>query len=585
MNHLIADHLDIWTTAELPKKKGGRGRGANSKKSPHGIQKLRELILELAVRGKLVPQDPSDEPASELLKKIATEKAKQIKAGEIKKPKPLPSIGEDQKPVGLPKGWAWTQFGTVAEIERGGSPRPIKSFLTDDPDGLNWIKIGDTDQGGKFITSTNEKIRREGLIKTRMVYPGDFLLTNSMSFGRPYITKVEGCIHDGWLRISPPPTIDKDYLYLLLSSPYVVNAFKAVAAGAVVLNLNADKVREIGILIPPVNEQQRIAAKVDELMGLCDKLEQEQAESGEAHQQLVETLLGTLTRAENNTEREAAWQRIAEHFDILFTTEASIDQLKQTILQLAVMGKLVPQDPTDEPASQLLKKIASEKERLIKEKKIKKKKPLQEISEDEVIFTLPQSWEWVRLGLALKKITDGTHHSPPNGERGDYLYISAKNIKNEGVQISNATYVTKDVHEEIYSRCDPVCGDVLYIKDGATTGIVTINDLSEPFSMLSSVALLKCTEGVLNSYLLLALRSPYFYDEMRAGMTGVAITRVTLKKLDHAFISLPPLEEQHRIVAKVDELMAACDNLKERLQEARVIQVQLADAIVEQAVA
>lgn len=250
----ITDHFDILFTTE------------------HSINQLKQTVLQLAVMGKLVSQDPNDEPASELLKKIAVKRAKLVSEGKIKNLKPLPPILEDEIPLELPSGWEYVQFGTVAVIERGGSPRPIKSYLTSEPDGLNWIKIGDTEQGGKYITSTHEKIRKEGLSKTRMVYPGDFLLTNSMSFGRPYITKIEGCIHDGWLRINPPSTIDKDYLYLLLSSPYIIDTFKKSAAGAVVLNLNADKVREVVILIPPIEEQHRIVAKVDELMALCDTL-------------------------------------------------------------------------------------------------------------------------------------------------------------------------------------------------------------------------------------------------------------------------------------------------------------------------
>ena len=377
---LITENLDIWTAAI--KSKASTGRGSSKKQEIYGIKKLRELILELAVRGLLVSQDPNDEPATALLEKIYAEKDQKIKEGKIKKPKSLKPLDEASIVFEIPKGWARARFGDVAEIERGGSPRPIKSYLTDDPDGLNWIKIGDTEQGGKYITSANERIRKEGLAKTRMVYPGDFLLTNSMSFGRPYITKIEGCIHDGWLRISPPGSIDKDYLYLLLSSPFILNAFKEAAAGAVVMNLNADKVREVEVLIPPEAEQPRIVAKVDELMSLCDQLERQTEASLTAHQTLVETLLKALLDAAQSRDDgsrkesafEQAWQRIADHFDVLFTTEHSIDQLKQTILQLAIMGKLVPQDPNDEPASVLLEKIAAEKERLVKEGKIKKQK-------------------------------------------------------------------------------------------------------------------------------------------------------------------------------------------------------------------
>jgi len=381
------------------------------------------------------------------------------------------------------------------------------------------------------------------------------------------------------------PYIDiTNFLLATLRSNYFQKIAWERSSSTTIAILNKGKWANIIVPLAPLSEQYRIVAKVDELMALCDQLEQQQTDSNTTHQTLVETLLATLTNAADQRDFAKAWQRIANHFDTLFTTEQSIDQLKQTILQLAVMGILVPQEPSDEPASVLLAQIAKEKARMVKEGKIKKQKPLPEISEDEKPFELPEGWEWARLGKALKKITDGKHHSPPNSEQGEYLYISAKNIKPEGLLLSNVTYVTKEIHKEIYSRCDPEYGDILYIKDGATTGIVTINNLNEPFSMLSSVALLKVPEGILNTYLLLSLTSSYFYELMRAGMTGVAITRVTLTKMNDAIIPLPPLAEQHRIVTKVDELMTLCGTLKARLNDAQTTQIQLADAIVEQAV-
>lgn len=254
---------------------------------------------------------------------------------------------------------------------------------------------------------------------------------------------------------------------------------------------------------------------------------------------------------------------LEQHFDTAFAAPGGIKKLRELILTLAMQGKLVPQDPNDPPASELLKDIETEKQRLVKEGKIKKPKPLPPVTEAEQPYALPQGWEWVRLGNAMLKVTDGTHHSPPNHQVGDFLYISAKNIKEDGVLLSNATFVDKNVHEEIYARCDPEYGNILYIKDGATTGVVTVNDLHEQFSMLSSVALLKQPTRINNRFLLFTLRSPFFYEEMRAGMTGVAITRVTLNKLNVAIIPLPPSQEQHRIVAKIDELMARCDELEQ----------------------
>lgn len=255
------------------------------------IENLRQSIFQEAVEGKLVEQDPNDEPASELLKKIQVEKENLIKEGKRKKEKPLDPINIDDITFNIPNGWKVIKLGEISLIERGGSPRPIDDFITEDLDGLNWIKIGDTDKNGKYITSTKEKIKKEGLFKTRMVYPGDFLLTNSMSFGRPYITKIQGCIHDGWLRISPSNSLNKDYLYNLLSSSLIKKGFEDVVSGAVVQNLNSEKVKNTIILLPPLEEQKRIVVRVEQLMTLCDELEERIKQSKEINEELLESLL------------------------------------------------------------------------------------------------------------------------------------------------------------------------------------------------------------------------------------------------------------------------------------------------------
>lgn len=262
-------------------------------------------------------------------------------------------------------------------------------------------------------------------------------------------------------------------------------------------------------------------------------------------------------------------QTFFDHFERLTDAPNAVTRLRELVLQLAVQGKLVEQDSTDEPAARLLEHIAAERKRLIKEKKIKEAKLLPSVSDDEVPFEIPDNWRWTRLQDILLKLTDGTHHSPPNTQTGDYKYITAKNIRQGRLDLTNITYVTEQIHQEIFSRCDPQLGDILYIKDGATTGIVAINDLDEPFSMLSSVALLKCPTQLYNRYLFYLLSSPYFYSLMRGGMTGVAITRVTIAKLSYAAIPLPPLEEQKRIVAKVNELMRLCDELERTQAERR----------------
>lgn len=238
-------------------------------------------------------------------------------------------------------------------------------------------------------------------------------------------------------------------------------------------------------------------------------------------------------------------------------------RLRQRVLDLAIHGKLVPQNPQDEPASELLKRIAKEKERLVIDGKIKKSQKKDNKDIDEVPFEVPQGWVWTKLPYVTTKITDGTHHSPESYPKGDYLYVTAKNIKRWGIDLSEITYVDKDTHNEIYSRCNPEYGDILYIKDGATTGIVTINTIKLPFSLLSSVALIKPSKEICNKYLLYYLQSSICYDNVRESMKGVGITRITLRQIETWSIPLPPLAEQHRIVSEVEKYFSLIDILEE----------------------
>ena len=226
------------------------------------IKKTKSKILDLAIHGKLVPQDPNDEPASELLKRINPNFT------------PCDNGQYGKRPFEIPNSWCWSRLGDINNIARGGSPRPIKDYLTDDKNGINWIKIGDTTREGKYIDSVKEKIRPEGMKKSRFVHKGDFLLTNSMSFGRPYILNVDGCIHDGWLVISPIGEVyTSDFLYHLLSSSFAFEQFTNVASGGVVTNLNSDKVADTIFPVPPLAEQQRIVAKIEKLFEQLDYIE------------------------------------------------------------------------------------------------------------------------------------------------------------------------------------------------------------------------------------------------------------------------------------------------------------------------
>ena len=265
--------------------------------------------------------------------------------------------------------------------------------------------------------------------------------------------------------------------------------------------------------------------------------------------------------------------------------------LRQKILDLAIRGKLVPQDPNDEPASVLLERIREQKMQMVKEGKLKAKDITNDTIifvgednlhyekfqdgtvkciEDEIPFEVPEGWEWARLVSICLKVTDGTHHSPDNFPTGEYKYITAKNIKLNGIVLDDITYVTAEVHKEIFARCNPEFGDILYIKDGATSGIATVNTLHEEFSMLSSVALLKPSIGIDNWYMCYAMQSPYFYNTTRGDMKGVGITRITLNMLTSRLIPIPPQNEQRQISAntsKLIELIVSIEKSKDDVLE------------------
>ena len=211
------------------------------------------------------------------------------------------------------EGWTYKKLGEICEIERGGSPRPIQQYITDDEDGLNWIKIGDAVEGSKYINSTKEKIRKEGLKKTRFVHKGDFILSNSMSFGKPYILGIDGCIHDGWLVIRDTHNhFDKSFLYYLLGSPNMYNEFKRLAVGGVVNNLNSQLVRNVFVPVPPLSEQQRIVSELDLLSSIIDKKKAQLKEYDQLAQSIFYDMFG------DPVTNEKGWEvmRLGDEFEV-----------------------------------------------------------------------------------------------------------------------------------------------------------------------------------------------------------------------------------------------------------------------------
>ncbi|EOJ5390663.1 restriction endonuclease subunit S, partial [Escherichia coli] len=310
------------------------------------------------------------------------------------------------------------------------------------------------------------------------------------------------------------------------------------------------------------------------LMYLCDQLEQQSLTTLDAHQQLVETLLGTLTDSQNAEELAENWARISEHFDTLFTTEASVDALKQTILQLAVMGKLVPQDPNDEPASELLKRIAQEKAQLVKEGKIKKQKPLPPISDEEKPFELPEGWEWCRLGDCINLIS-GQHLKPDeySDEFNDHFLPYITGPAEFG--IIHPTY-SKYTNER---RAIAEKGDILITCKGAGLGKLNIANTRIAISrQLMAIGAI----GINSTYLKITLDSMYDYFQSKG--VGIAIPGISREDVLEPTIMLPPVQEQINIIDQFMMINNILDCLKEKIKSAKQTQLHLADALTDAAI-
>ncbi|EBQ5906278.1 restriction endonuclease subunit S [Salmonella enterica subsp. enterica serovar Newport] len=565
---LIVDHIDTWTTALQTRSTAGRG--SSGKIDLYGIKKLRELILELAVRGKLVPQDPNDEPASVLLKRIAAEKAELVKQGKIKKQKPLPEISEEEKPFELPMGWEWTRLGSISNYGFCDKAEP------EDVTPETWIlELEDIEKvTSKLINKVTFAERPFKSSKNRFSQ-GDVLYGKL----RPYLDKVivanePGVCTTEIIPITSYGNIYPEFLRLLLKAPNFIIYANSSTHGMNLPRLGTEKAQQAVIELAPIQEQLRIVSRVDKLMSLCDQLEQHSLTSLDAHQQLVETLLTTLTDSQNADELAENWARISEHFDTLFTTEASIAALKQTILQLAVMGKLVPQDPNDEPASELLKRIAQEKAQLVKDGKMKKQKPLPPISDEEKPFELPIGWEWCRLGECINLIS-GQHLKPDEYEEechGEMLpYITGP----AEFGLISPTY-SKYTNEK---RAIAAKGDILITCKGAGLGKLNVADTNIAISrQLMAINVIRMN----SEYLKIILDNMYGYFQSKG--VGIAIPGISREDVMEPLIMLPPFEEQKRIMENLYKLNFLIEDIKFRIKSAQQTQLHLADALTDAAI-
>lgn len=587
---LIVDHIDTWTTARQTRSTAGRGR--SGKIDLYGIKKLRELILELAVRGKLVPQDSNDEPASELLKRIAAEKAELVKLGKIKKPKPLPEISEEEKPFELPVGWEWTTLNTLAEINP-------KIDVSDDEQDISFVPMPLIST--KFDGSHDFEVRKWKEVKKGYTHfaNGDIAIAKIT----PCFENSKAAIFSGLknnvgvgtteLHVARPysQAVNLQYLLLNFKSPGFLKAGESQMTGSAgQKRVPRNFFENYPLPFPPLQEQERIVNNFTQLMILCDQLEQHSLTSLDAHQQLVETLLTTLTDSQNTDELAENWARISEHFDTLFTTEASIDTLKQTILQLAVMGKLVPQDPNDEPASELLKRIAQEKAQLVKDGKIKKQKPLPPISDEEKPFDLPSGWEWCRLGeLALKSEAGWSpqcENTPRSGEQWGVLKISAVTWGEYQPEENKALPAHLSPREEFEVKENDFLISRANTAELVARSVVVPEKTPGNLMLSDKIIRFEFSSLVSAHYISLVNNSIFsreYYKEV-AGGTSSSMKNVSRNQVSELLIGLPGYNEQLKIVENIAKYIQICEALTSKIKSAQQTQLHLADALTDAAI-
>lgn len=573
---LITDNIANWALAV--QNRAATGRGSSNKIDLYGIKKLRKLILELAVRGKLVLQNPEDEPASVLLERIAAEKAQLVKNKDIKKPRKLPDISEDDKPFEIPAGWAWARLQDIGRD--WGQKKPDQK--------LTYIDVGAINKEFGYIhdpavleagdaPSRARKLVKEGTVIYSTVRPYllNIAVINQAFDPEPIASTAFAIIH-------PLCGMSGSFIYRYLRSPSFVEYVKGCQTGVAYPAIN-DKHFFSGLIpIPPEAEQPRIEAKVNELMSLCDQLEQQTETSLAAHTTLVENLLATLTSSTDAAELEQNWHRITEHFTTLFTTEESIDQLKQTVLQLAVMGKLVPQNPNDEPASVLLEKIAAEKAQLIKEKKIKKQKALPPIGEDEKSFELPDGWEWCRVWDVAHTITSGSRDWAKFYAESGAKFVTMGNLSRGEyeLRLNSMRYVNPPKGGE-GSRTKLEAGDLLISITGDVGNLGLIPEGFGEAYINQHTCMLRFMSNCRSLYFANLMRSPWAKFQFDAPQRGIK-NSFRLGDVGEMIIPLPPEREWSRIVSKTEQLMSICDQLKTHLQQAQQTRLHLADAMVEQ---
>lgn len=552
--------------------------------APGGMQTLREMLLKLAVRGKLAEQDSNDEPASLFIEDIYKKKDELVSEKLIPKQSRLPKIDEEHLPFRPPAGWKWVRLETVCEIiTKGSSPKW---------QGVNYVQNG---EGVLFITSENvgnyvlRKMEQPKFVESKfnemeprsILQRDDILVTLvGASIGRSAIYDRDDAANInqavGIVRLVRGTTqLNRRFLLHYLNSPVCLAIMFENQVETARANISLTNVKQFLVPVPPLSEQERIVAKVDELMALCDELEARQQERRTVHVHLNNATLDRVTSAESDTDFGTAWTRVRSNFDLLYSVPENVNGLREAILQLAVQGKLVEQDSDDEPVTELLHRI--EQERHAAAADDRRAKSVEPIESGEKMRSLPVGWAWERLGhLAL--FIDYRGKTPPKTDSGIRL-ITAKNVRFGFVADEPAEYVSGKTYKEWMTRGFPRRGDVLFTTE-APLGNVAVLNTDETIALAQRVINFRLYAELSPQFLTYCLMSPLMQEALIDRATGMTAKGIKSSKLKLVPVPVPPVAEQRRIVEKIDEMMCLCDELESNLMQQQTDADRLTSAMV-----
>jgi type I restriction enzyme S subunit len=564
--------------------------------APDAVQRLRRFILDLAVRGKLVEQYPGDEPAAELLKRIEDKKSRFAKAGSIRTPKPLDPVGVTEVPFVIPISWEWIRLAEAGTVVGGGTPPSTDpDCFTSGGAGIAWLTPADLGkQTGLYVSHGARDLTEKGFSSSsaQLMPVGSVLFTSRAPIGYTAIAANEISTNQGFKSVVP---------FIMESSRYIALYFNAFAtwidgkaSGTTFKEVSGKIVSSLPFPLPPLAEQHRIVAIVDELMKLCDELEAAQSKRERRRDRLVAAMLAGLT-AEHAEHTEikssqpfsasSAYSAVPiflNHLPRFTTRPEHIQQLRQTILNLAVRGKLVPQAPKDEPAAVLLKRIEEKKTHLIHEGKIRQGQILPPISKDEIPFEIPKSWLWVRVSeVADSRLGKMLDKAKNKGIPRRYLRnVNVRWFDFDLSDLQEMRFLDSEL-EEFSLRT----GDVLVCEGGEPGRCAVWNERESEVYFQKAVHRLRFFGLIVPLYFARMLRHDAIFGRLEQFFTGVGIQHFTGKGLARYSFPLPPLAEQCRIVAKVDELMSLCDKLERQLSATSKHCQQLLEATISEALA